>query len=75
MTERKQNPPIPGHALLNEGHIFPRYRNGEIVDHTGGCQCGAQPEDRWPELSARQMKAWHRGHKEEIRAEQEGEPL
>jgi len=66
------NPPIPGHHLLNEGHTFPvRNRDWstfqeEVVDHNGGCQCGAKPEG-FPNVSATKMKEWHRQHKAELR--------
>lgn len=69
------NPPIPGHHLLNEGLILPvdhedRFPRASIEEEprrfSGGCQCGARP-DGFPNLSARQMKAWHRQHKEELR--------
>lgn len=69
------NPPIPGHHLLNEGLILPvdhedRFPRTVIEEeprsYSGGCQCGARP-DAFPNLSGRQMKAWHRQHKEELR--------
>ncbi len=62
------NPPIPGHHLLDEGMVLPNYsdRNG-IIGHTGGCRCGAKPPG-FPNVSKNQMKAWHRLHKEAIRA-------
>lgn len=68
MAERKVNPPIPGHHLLDEGMILPNYsvRDG-IIGHTGGCRCGAKPPG-FPNVSKNQMQKWHRLHKEAIRA-------
>jgi hypothetical protein len=60
---KKQNPPIPGHEMLHEGHM-PYGLNY-------GCRCGAKPENA-AVLSINQMKAWHRGHKAELRGEPTG---
>jgi hypothetical protein len=68
------NPPIPGHHLLNEGHIhrifqddrFPQVGSVEKPQHSGGCQCGARPPE-FPNVSVNKMKEWHRQHKEELR--------
>ena len=68
----KPNPPIKGHELLQEGHVFPLHGNGtgldgwKIVGHSGGCRCGAKPPE-FPNVSTVQMKKWHREHKEELR--------
>ena len=68
MTERRLNPPIPGHHLLDEGSVYPvRDRGWEVTGHTGGCRCGAKPPG-FPNVSKNQMKAWHRLHKDAIRA-------
>jgi hypothetical protein len=67
------NPPIPGHHLLNEGHIFPlregpgEFGHYEVVGYDGGCECGARPE-KFPDMTGRQMKVWHREHKANLRA-------
>jgi len=70
------NPPIPGHHLLNEGHVFRVEHEDRFYDrgmfeaqppkYSGGCQCGARPEE-FPNVSTNQMKAWHRQHKAELR--------
>ena len=77
------NPPIPGHHLLNEGHVFRTHEEdrfpaaaamigGDVYKYSGGCQCGALPAE-FPNVSANQMKAWHRRHKEAVRAEAHAE--
>lgn len=67
------NPPIPGHHLLHEGHVYHRW-DGRTGEHTwtGGCACGARP-DEFPQLSKRAMQRWHRQHKAELRGQ--GKPL
>jgi hypothetical protein len=64
----KANPPIKGHTLIGEGHVFPIW--GEPWDsprtHSGGCSCGAVPPE-FPNVSTVKMRAWHRQHKEELR--------
>jgi hypothetical protein len=70
------NPPIPGHHLVNEGHVFRLHHvdqfpstslfAAEEPQYSGGCQCGARPPD-FPNVSTNAMKAWHRTHKEELR--------
>jgi hypothetical protein len=73
------NPPIPGHHLLNEGHVWRLHHDDRFFDRTlyqdgvpeysGGCQCGARPSE-FPNLSTKKMKDWHRQHKEELRGVQ-----
>lgn len=64
------NPPIPGHHLIDEGMIYPGWDTQPpyaLTHHSGGCRCGAKPPG-FPNVSKNQMKAWHRLHKEAIRA-------
>jgi hypothetical protein len=63
VTERKMNPPIPGHELLFEGHTNYVWSSGT---HLGGCRCGALPPE-FPNLSVNAMKRWHREHKAALR--------
>jgi len=70
------NPPIKGHTLIGEGHVTPVW--GEAWhsphSHSGGCSCGAKPPE-FPNVSTVKMKAWHRLHKEELRATMTDEKL
>jgi hypothetical protein len=63
---------LSGHELFYEGAAYDakgKYRVQEIWGGTGGtgsgkCSCGALS----PELtSGAQRKAWHRGHKDQVR--------
>lgn len=67
----KPNPPIKGHELLGEGHIWRGIDpvTDEWGPQWGGCRCGAKPPD-WPNVSVGAMKRWHRQHKAELRAQQ-----
>lgn len=64
----KPNPPIKGHRLHGEGHIWLTWTDrygGELFDEprqVGGCECGAKPVG-YPNVSVVAMKRWHRQHK------------
>lgn len=68
---RNMNPPIKGHALLNEGHSVRISNNLMGTDvWSEGCECGAKPaqaQNVWVSINA--MKRWHRAHKDELRGQ------
>lgn len=69
---KKPNPPIPGHELILEGSMKYRVDLDGTVRWTGGCRCGAQPDNTPPpnpdtKINKAGVKKWHRTHKAALR--------
>lgn len=59
---------IPGHTLLDGGHVH-EYDVVGGTEFAGGCLCGAKPPG-FPEVTIAQMREWHLGHKASVRRRQ-----